>query len=49
VGKNADLVLLDANPIDSVQNMHHIDGVVCGGHFYSHKDLEALEARIERQ
>jgi imidazolonepropionase-like amidohydrolase len=31
VGKNADLLLLDANPIVTVQNMHRIDGVVRAG------------------
>ena len=49
VGKNADLVLLDANPIDSVRNMHLIDGVVRAGRFYSHKDLEARKALVQRQ
>jgi imidazolonepropionase-like amidohydrolase len=49
VGKNADLVLLDANPIDGVQNMHRIDGVVRAGYYYSHKDLGAVAARVEKQ
>jgi hypothetical protein len=33
VGKNADMVLLDGNPIESVQNLHRIHGVVRAG-FY---------------
>jgi hypothetical protein len=49
VGKNADLVLLDGNPLDRVQNMHRISGVVRAGYFYSHKDLDALRERAKRQ
>jgi imidazolonepropionase-like amidohydrolase len=42
VGKNADIVLLDSNPIESVQNLHGISGVVRAGFYYSHADLDAL-------
>jgi len=47
VGKNADLVLLDANPIDSVQNLHKIDAVVRAGHYFSHQDLAAMAKKIQ--
>jgi imidazolonepropionase-like amidohydrolase len=45
-GKRADLVLLDANPLESVQNMHRISGVVRAGFFYSRTDLDALLRRV---
>jgi hypothetical protein len=45
-GKNADLVLLDANPVESVQNLHKIAGVVRAGNYYSHDDLEKLKAEV---
>ena len=44
VGKKADLVLLDANPLDDIANTRKISGVVTKGVFY---DLEALLARAE--
>ncbi len=42
VGKNADLVLLQANPIDSAQNLHKIDAVVRAGHYFSRQDLDGM-------
>jgi imidazolonepropionase-like amidohydrolase len=47
VGKNADLVLLDANPIESVQNLSRIHGVVRAGSYFSRIDLNAQKARVE--
>jgi hypothetical protein len=47
VGKNADIVLLDGNPIESVQNLHRIHGVMRAGFYYSNADLNALQNRIE--
>jgi Amidohydrolase family len=46
-GKSADLVLLDANPIDNVQNLHKIYALVRGGLYYSPADLEALKHKVE--
>jgi Amidohydrolase family len=46
-GKSADLVLLDANPIDNVQNLHKIFAVVRAGLYYSAADLEALRHKVE--
>jgi imidazolonepropionase-like amidohydrolase len=46
VGGDADLVLLDADPIASVQNMHRIAGVVRGGVYHSRRDLNALATRV---
>jgi imidazolonepropionase-like amidohydrolase len=47
VGKNADLVLLDANPVESVKNLHRIAGVVRAGYYYSRWDLDALKSRVQ--
>jgi imidazolonepropionase-like amidohydrolase len=47
VGKNADIVLLDGNPVESVQNLHSISGVVRAGFYYSHADLDALRERAK--
>ena len=48
-GVNADLVLLDADPIQSVQNLHRIGGVVRAGFYYSNADLEALKNRLRAE
>ncbi len=45
-GKAADLVLLDANPIESVDNLHAIWGVVRAGQYYASADLEAMKSRV---
>jgi len=47
VGKNADIVLLDGNPVKSVQNLHKISGVFRAGFYYSQADLDALRARAK--
>jgi imidazolonepropionase-like amidohydrolase len=46
-GKNANLVLLDEDPIKSVSNLNKIYGVVRAGKFYSRADLDALLMRVE--
>jgi imidazolonepropionase-like amidohydrolase len=46
-GKNADIVLLGANPLDSVQNLHSIAGVVRAGCYYSRAELDALKSSVE--
>jgi imidazolonepropionase-like amidohydrolase len=45
VGRDADLVLLDANPLDDIRNSRRIHGVMLRGTWYG---AGALEARIER-
>ena len=47
VGKNADIVLLNGNPVESIQNLHSISGVVRAGFYYSHDDLDALRERAK--
>lgn len=44
--KAADLVLLDANPVDSVRNLHGIHAVVRAGRYYAREDLERLKAAV---
>lgn len=44
VGKKADLVLLDANPLEDIANTKSISGVVTKGVYY---DREALLARLD--
>ena len=45
-GKDADLVLLDANPMESVANLASIAGVVRAGTYHSRADLDALRRRV---
>ena len=45
-GKYADLVLLDANPIESVDHLHRISGVVRGGRYYPPAELAALKEKV---
>jgi imidazolonepropionase-like amidohydrolase len=45
VGRNADLVLLDANPVESVQNLHKIDAVIRAGSYHSKEELESIKEK----
>ena len=45
-GKHADLVLLDANPVESVDHLHRIRGVVRGGRYLGPADLDALKKKV---
>jgi len=47
-GKNADLVLLDANPLLDVRNAQRIDAVVLDGRLLTHGALDALMADAAR-
>jgi Amidohydrolase family len=44
-GKQADLVLLAANPVRNTSNLHRISAVVRGGRFFSRAELDAISAR----
>jgi imidazolonepropionase-like amidohydrolase len=46
-GKLADLVLLDANPLDDIANTRRIRAVVAGGRYFSREDLDALLRGVE--
>ena len=48
-GKEANLVLLDANPIDSVQNLHGIHAVIRNGRFYSADALTRLKESVAQR
>ena len=45
VGKDANLVLLDANPVASVANLHRIAAVVRDGTYHSAEALAALKKK----
>jgi imidazolonepropionase-like amidohydrolase len=45
-GCNADLVVLDANPLEAVENLHRINAVVRAGTHYSASQLAALKDRV---
>ena len=47
-GKNADLVLLDANPLDDVANTKRIAAVVARGRFLDRAALDAILANAEK-
>jgi len=47
-GKRADLLLLDANPLDDIANTKKIRSVVLAGRYLSRDDLNALLLRVER-
>ena len=48
-GKLADLVLLDANPLDDVANARKIHAVVANGRYFSRADLDALLRGVEER
>lgn len=46
-GRLADLVLLDANPLEDIRNTRQIYGVVKGGKYFSRRDLDKMLAELE--
>jgi imidazolonepropionase-like amidohydrolase len=46
-GKIADLVLLDANPLDDIHNTQKINAVVVAGRFFSRKQLDEMLQRVQ--
>jgi hypothetical protein len=44
--KVADLVVLEANPLESVQNLHLVHSVMRAGKYYSNTDLAVLEQNV---
>jgi imidazolonepropionase-like amidohydrolase len=47
-GKVADLVVLDANPLEDISNMKKIHGIVLGGRWLSRQTLDALLTAVEK-
>ena len=48
-GKLADLVLLDANPLEDIRNTQKIAGVVANGRYFSRAELDTLLAAVEKE
>jgi imidazolonepropionase-like amidohydrolase len=48
-GKNADLVLLDADPLADVKNLKRIHAVVRGGTYYSSEMLDAFKQKTAQR
>jgi imidazolonepropionase-like amidohydrolase len=46
-GKLADLILLDANPLDDIRNTQRIYGVVANGRYFSYASLRELLSQAE--
>jgi imidazolonepropionase-like amidohydrolase len=46
VGKRADLLLLDANPLENIANVHRRSGVMIRGRWLSREEIEERLARI---
>ena len=46
--KLADLVLLDANPLDDIRNTQKIAAVIVNGRYFSRADLDKMLARVEK-
>jgi imidazolonepropionase-like amidohydrolase len=46
-GKLADLVLLDANPLEDISNTQRIRAIVANGRLYRRTDLDRLVAEVE--
>jgi hypothetical protein len=44
----ADLVVLDANPLDDIRNTRKIFGVVANGKYYSRHDLDTMLQQVEK-
>jgi hypothetical protein len=44
-GRNADLVLLEADPTKDVANLHRVSAVVRAGRYLNRADLDAIESR----
>jgi len=49
IGRDADLVLLDANPLEDIGNTRRIHGVMLRGIWYSASDLEQRLSVFRRQ
>jgi imidazolonepropionase-like amidohydrolase len=47
LGKLADLVLLNANPLEDIRNTQRIEGVVVNGRYLSRAELDKMLVRVE--
>ena len=46
-GKRADLVLLDANPLDSIANVRRIRAAVAAGRYFDRSELDQFLAQVK--
>jgi imidazolonepropionase-like amidohydrolase len=46
-GKVADLVLLDANPLDDIRNTQKIEAVIVSGRYFSRANLDSMLNEVE--
>ncbi len=46
-GKIADIVLLDANPLEDISNTQKINSVVVNGKLITRNDLDKMLAKVE--
>jgi imidazolonepropionase-like amidohydrolase len=49
VGKVADLVLLDANPLENIANVQRINAVMVAGRLLDRRELDAILAKARRE
>lgn len=49
IGKYADLILLDADPLDDIKNTRSINGVFVNGTWINKKKIESLLFKLEQQ
>jgi imidazolonepropionase-like amidohydrolase len=47
-GKLADLVLLDRNPLENIQNLRKVSGVMASGRYYDRAKLKRLLAETAK-
>jgi imidazolonepropionase-like amidohydrolase len=46
-GKVADLVLLDANPLDDIRNTQKIQAVIVSGRYFSRANLDTILREVK--
>jgi imidazolonepropionase-like amidohydrolase len=49
VGKFADLILLDANPLENISNTRKISGVFANGHWIDKEDIDGMLSDLARR
>jgi hypothetical protein len=47
-GKTADLLLLDANPLEGIRNTQRINAVIFNGNLYDRPALDPVSAHVQR-
>jgi imidazolonepropionase-like amidohydrolase len=48
-GKTADLLLLDANPLEDIRNTQRISAVIFNGNLYDREKLDRIAAHVQRR